>query len=81
MLKFSVYCITTNSNTLSLFCSTIHEYYSKNNALPEFINKSQVDEIVKRKKRNIDNNSKLSKEGKLNWFVGVQEWDEKFHLL
>ena len=55
----------------------LHEYYSKNNALPELNNKSQVDEIVKRTKEIYDNNSKLSKEGKLNWFAGCQEWDEK----
>ena len=28
----------------------LHEYYAKNNALPEFNNKAQADEIVKRTK-------------------------------
>ena len=33
----------------------LHEYYSKNNSLPELNNKSQVDEIVKRTKEIYDN--------------------------
>ena len=56
---------------------SLHEYYAKNNSLPELNNKSQADEIVKRTKELYDEYSKLSKEGKLNWFAGVQEWDEK----
>ena len=55
----------------------LHEYYSKNKSLPELNNKSQVDEIVKRTKELYDQNSKLAKDGKLNWFSGVQDWDEK----
>lgn len=55
----------------------LNEYFSKNNSLPELNNKSQANEIVKRTKKIYDNNFKLSKEGKLNWFSGVQEWDEK----
>jgi ubiquitin-activating enzyme E1 len=62
---------------LYITLQAIHEYYSKNHALPELNNKSQADEIVKRTKEIYDNNSKLSKEGKLNWFAGVQDWDEK----
>ena len=56
---------------------SLHEYYSKNKSLPELNNKTQVDEIVKRTKELYDEKSKLAKEGKLNWFAGVQEWDEK----
>ena len=55
----------------------IHEFYSKNNSLPELNNKTQVEEVVKRTKEIYDENLKLSKEGKLNWFAGVQDWDEK----
>ena len=40
-------------------------------------NKSQVAEIVNRTKEIYDTNKKLSKDGKLNWFAGVQDWDEK----
>ena len=56
---------------------SLHEYYSKNNALPEFNNKTQADEIVKRAKELYDEYSKLSKEGKADWFAGIQDWDEK----
>ena len=56
---------------------SLHEYYAKKNELPEFNNKAQADEIVKRTKELYDEYSKLSKEGKLNWFAGVQDWDEK----
>ena len=56
---------------------SLQEYYDNNNALPEFNNKSQADEIVKRTKQIYDEYSKLSKEGKMNWFSGVQNWDEK----
>ena len=56
---------------------SIHEYFSKNKSLPDLNNKAQVEEVVKRTKEIYDNYSKLSKEGKLNWFAGVQEWDEK----
>ena len=55
----------------------IHESFSKNKCLPELNNKSQVAEIVNRTKEIYDTNLKLSKDGKLNWFAGVQEWDEK----
>ena len=56
---------------------SLHEYYSKNKSLPEFNNKTQADEIVKRAKELYDEYSKLSKEGKANWFAGIQDWDEK----
>ena len=55
----------------------IHESFSKNKCLPELNNKSQVAEIVNRTKEIYDTNLKLSKDGKLNWFAGVQDWDEK----
>ena len=48
----------------------------KNNALLEFNNKAQADEIVKRTKELYDECSKLSKDGKLNWFPRVKEWTE-----
>ena len=56
---------------------SLHEYYTKYNSLPEFNNKSQADEIVKRAKELYDEYSKLSKEGKADWFAGIQDWDEK----
>ena len=56
---------------------SLHEFYTKNNSLPEFNNKTQADEIVKRAKELYDEYSKLSKEGKADWFAGIQDWDEK----
>ena len=55
----------------------VHEYFSKNKSLPDLNNKTQVDEIIKRTKEIYDKNSAEAKEGKLSWFAGVQEWDEK----
>ena len=51
----------------------IHEYFSKNKSLPELNNKTQIEEVVKRTKEIYDK----SKEAKLPWFQGVQDWDEK----
>ena len=51
----------------------LHEYYSKNNALPEFNNDTQAQEIVKATKELYDK----AKEDKVNWFAGAQDWDEK----
>ena len=56
---------------------SLHEFYAKNNALPELNNKAHADEIVKRTKELYDDYSAKSKEGKCNWFAGVQDWDEK----
>jgi len=65
-------------NELLYICFlAIHEYYSKHGALPQLNNKGEVEEVIKRTKEIYDENTKLSKEGKLNWFAGVQEWDEK----
>ena len=56
---------------------TLHEYYSKYNSLPKLNNKKQMDEIVKRTEELYKKNYKLCKEGKIPWFAGVQDWDEK----
>jgi hypothetical protein len=56
---------------------TLHEYYSKYNSLPELNNKKQMDEIVKRTEELYNKNYKLCKEGKIPWFAGVQDWEEK----
>ena len=58
----------------------LHEYYGKNKALPELNNAAQANEVIKRVKEIYDANKKLSEEGKLSWFSGVQEWDEKVVL-
>ena len=42
----------------------LHEYFSKNNSLPELNNKSQIEEIVKRTKELYD---ELKKKGNLIW--------------
>ena len=52
----------------------LHEFYAKNNALPELNNKAQADEVVKRTKELYD---EYKKDEKKSWFAGVQEWDEK----
>ena len=36
-----------------------------------------MDEIVKRTEELYNKNYKLCKEGKIPWFAGVQDWDEK----
>ena len=52
----------------------LHEYFSKNNSLPELNNKYQIKEIVKRTKEIYD---ELNKKGNLIWFQNIQKWDEK----
>ena len=52
----------------------IHEFFSKNNSLPELNNKIQAEKIVKRTKEIYEENSKFSF---LKWFKDIQDWDEK----
>ena len=52
----------------------LHEYFSRNNSLPELNNKSQVEEIVKRTKKLYD---ELRKKGNLIWLKNIQKWEQK----
>ena len=52
----------------------LHEYFSRNNSLPELNNKSQVEEIVKKTKELYD---ELRKKGNLIWLKNIQKWEQK----
>ena len=66
---------------LFIIFSAIHEYYSKNNSLPELNNKNNIDQIIIKTKELYHKNNKLSQKGKLPWFSYMYDWDEEIPRL